>query len=105
MSGEASVNEEAAEWDPKFARRAANALKPLVKAYFRAEVRNLENIPATGGALVVSNHSGGMLTPDVVIFAPAYYDHFGYRRPLYTLAHYGVLMGPVGGLLRRLGVI
>jgi 1-acyl-sn-glycerol-3-phosphate acyltransferase len=46
-----------------------------------------------------------MLTPDVLIFAPAFYDEFGYDRPLYTLAHYGVFLGPTGGLMRRLGVI
>jgi 1-acyl-sn-glycerol-3-phosphate acyltransferase len=68
-------------------------------------VRNVDNVPATGGALVVSNHSGGMLTPDVLIFAPAFYDRFGYDRPVYTLAHYGLFIGPVDGWLRRLGVI
>ena len=29
----------------------------------------MEHFPATGGALVVSNHSGGMFTPDVLVFA------------------------------------
>jgi 1-acyl-sn-glycerol-3-phosphate acyltransferase len=98
---------EIAKWDPEFTRQFANAIGPLVKRWFRAEVRNLDNIPPAGGALLVSNHSGGMFTPDVVIFAPAFYDHLGYHRPLYTLAHYGVLMvtGPLNGWLRRLGVI
>ena len=50
-------------------------------------------MPAAGGALVVSNHSGGMFTPDVLIFAPAFYDKFGFDRPVYTLAHYGVFIG------------
>jgi 1-acyl-sn-glycerol-3-phosphate acyltransferase len=68
-------------------------------------VRNVEKIPPAGGALVVSNHSGGMLTPDVLIFSPAFYETFGYHRPVYTLAHYGLFMGPLDGWLRRLGVI
>jgi 1-acyl-sn-glycerol-3-phosphate acyltransferase len=34
------------------------ALRPLAEKWFRLEVRGLENIPAEGGALVVSNHSG-----------------------------------------------
>jgi 1-acyl-sn-glycerol-3-phosphate acyltransferase len=96
---------EMAEWDPKFTERVAKTVGPLIKRYFRAEVRGLDTFPRTGGALVVSNHSGGMLTPDVLIFAPAFYDEFGYGRPLYTLAHYGVFLGPTGGLMRRLGVI
>ena len=34
------------------------ALRPIAQKWFRVEVRGIENIPATGGALVVSNHSG-----------------------------------------------
>ena len=107
VKGIAADTHEIAKWDPAFTERIANAVRPLVKRWFRAEVRNLHNIPPAGGALLVSNHSGGMFTPDVVIFAPAFYDRFGYHRPVYTLAHYGVLMftGPLNGLLRRLGVI
>jgi 1-acyl-sn-glycerol-3-phosphate acyltransferase len=62
-------------------------------------------MPKAGGALVVSNHSGGMFTPDVLIFAPAFYAKFGFDRPLYTLAHWGVFMANVGDWLRRAGVI
>ena len=38
----------------------------------------------TGGALLVSNHSGGAMTPDVLVLAPAFYEKLGYDRPLYT---------------------
>ena len=34
------------------------ALRPIAEKWFRVEVRGVENIPAEGGALVVSNHSG-----------------------------------------------
>ncbi len=34
------------------------AIRPLKEKWFRVEVRGAENIPAEGGALVVSNHSG-----------------------------------------------
>ncbi|MCW2661242.1 MAG: glycerol acyltransferase [Mycobacterium sp.] len=96
---------EIAKWDPAFTRQVAKAMGPVVKRWYRAEVRNIGNIPSSGGALVVSNHSGGMLTPDVLIFSPAFYDRFGYDRPVYTLGHYGLFMGPMDGWLRRLGVI
>lgn len=98
-------NRETAKWDPEFTRQVANTIGPVIKRYHRAEVRNIDNIPPTGGALVVSNHSGGMLTPDVFIFSPAFYDKFGYDRPVYTLGHYGIFLGPLDGVLRRLGVI
>jgi 1-acyl-sn-glycerol-3-phosphate acyltransferase len=34
------------------------ALRPIKEKWFRVEVRGAENIPANGGALLVSNHSG-----------------------------------------------
>src|SRR5947209_10600774 len=100
----AAQNRETAKWDPDFTEKVGNAIGPIVKRWYRAEVRNVENVPSTGGALVVSNHSGGMMTPDVLIFAPAFYERFGYDRPVYTLGHYGLFMGPLDGWLRRLGV-
>ena len=102
---EASDNSETIKWDPVFTRKISETVGPLIKRWYRAEVRNIHHVPPSGGALVVSNHSGGMLTPDVLILAPAFYDHFGYDRPLYTLAHYGVFIGPLDGWVRRLGVI
>jgi 1-acyl-sn-glycerol-3-phosphate acyltransferase len=94
-----------AEWDPGFTERLVNAAGPIAKRWFRFEVRGLESLPPNGGALIVANHSGGMLTPDVLIFASAFYGRFGYDRPLYTLGHDGMFAGPVAGLLTRLGVI
>jgi 1-acyl-sn-glycerol-3-phosphate acyltransferase len=96
---------EIAKWDPGFTRQIKNVVGPIIKRYFRAEVRGLESMPKAGGALVVSNHSGGMFTPDVLIFAPAFYDKFGFDRPVYTLAHYGVFIANIGDWLRRAGVI
>jgi 1-acyl-sn-glycerol-3-phosphate acyltransferase len=100
-----SDDADTAKWDPVFTRQVKNAVGPVVKRYFRAEVNGLESLPANGGALVVSMHSGGVLTPDVLIFAPAFYDAFGYDRPLYILAHTGVLLGPLGTLFSRVGGI
>lgn len=105
MADAEPATRETAKWDPLFTEQVRNTIGPVVNRWYRAEVRNLDNLPATGGALVVSNHSGGMFTPDVMIFSSAYYDKFGYDRPVYTLAHYGVFMGPMDGWLRRVGVI
>ena len=96
---------EMAKWDPTFTELLINAVTPVIKRWFRPEVRGLENFPATGGALLVSNHSGGVLTPDWNLLAPALYGRFGYDRPLYTLAHYGVFFTPFRAALGRLGVI
>lgn len=98
-------SQEIAKWDPAFTKQITDAIGPVIKRFYRAEVRHIDNVPSAGGALVVSNHSGGMLTPDVLIFSPAFYHTFGYDRPVYTLGHYGLFMGPLDGWLRRLGVI
>ncbi|OBA57410.1 glycerol acyltransferase [Mycobacterium sp. 1100029.7] len=96
---------EIADWDPGFTERLVSAAAPIAKRWFRFEVRGLDSMPPQGGALIVANHSGGMFTPDVLIFAAAFYDEFGYDRPLYTLGHDGLFPAPVADWLRRLGVI
>lgn len=105
MNGNGIGNPEIAKWDPGFTKQATKVVGPVIKQWFRPEVRGLELLPPVGGALVVSNHSGGVLTPDWLVLAPAFYDRFGYDRPLYTLAHYGVFITPLRGYLGRLGVI
>jgi 1-acyl-sn-glycerol-3-phosphate acyltransferase len=95
---------EGAKWDPELTGRVVNVVGPVLKRWFRFQVRGLDAFPS-GGALVVSNHSGGMLTPDVMIFASAFYARFGYQRPVYTLGHDGLFVGPLAGWLARLGVI
>ncbi len=99
------ADKQVAKWDPGFTRQIVSRVGPLIKRYFRAEVRDLDQIPTAGGALVVSNHSGGMFTPDVLVFAPEFYNKFGFDRPVYTLGHDMIFVGPVGDLLRRAGVI
>jgi 1-acyl-sn-glycerol-3-phosphate acyltransferase len=96
---------ETAKWDPAFTEQLKQKVWPILKRYFRAEVRGLEAVPPAGGALVVSNHSGGSLTPDVLILGSAFYEKFGYDRPLFTLAHSQVFVGPFEDWLGRLGVI
>jgi 1-acyl-sn-glycerol-3-phosphate acyltransferase len=95
---------EIATWDPELTERVMGWIRPIIKGYHRSEVHGLDGFPP-GGALVVSNHSGGLLTLDVPIFATAYYERFGYGRPLYTLSHDKLFATPVGDLLTRLGFI
>ena len=102
--------EEAAKWDPIFTEQIKNWVGPVIKRYFRAEVRGLDAVPAAGGALLVSNHSGGMLTPDVLVVRdPAFYEPLRLRRSacLITLAHSALFVtGPLGDWLTpKAGVI
>lgn len=57
-------------------------LRPIAEKWFRIEVRGAENIPATGGALVVSNHSG-TIPVDGLMTMVSIYDTTGrHLRPL-----------------------
>lgn len=58
------------------------ALRPIAQKWFRVEVRGIENIPAEGGALVVSNHSG-TIPVDGLMTMVSIHDHTGrFLRPL-----------------------
>ncbi|CAI9400133.1 lysophospholipid acyltransferase family protein [Nocardioides sp. T2.26MG-1] len=57
-------------------------LRPIAEKWFRIEVRGAENIPAEGGALVVSNHSG-TIPVDGLMTLVSIHDHTGrFLRPL-----------------------
>ncbi|WP_118915398.1 1-acyl-sn-glycerol-3-phosphate acyltransferase [Mycobacterium shigaense] len=92
------------KWDRGLTEHVIALTRPIVKRYFRSEVRGLENIPP-GASLVVANHSGGMLTFDLSVFAVDYYDAYGYDRPLYALGFDTVFAGPAADFFRRTGVI
>jgi 1-acyl-sn-glycerol-3-phosphate acyltransferase len=101
---EAIVHTDVEKWDAGLTELMVRVTRPVVRRYYRSEVRGLENIPA-GPCLVVGNHSGGVLTPDLSVFAVGFYDTYGYERPLFALAHDLVFAGPAAELLKRTGVI
>nr|WP_239062817.1 lysophospholipid acyltransferase family protein [Streptomyces sp. SID13031] len=75
-------------------------LRPLAEKWFRVEVRGIENIPETGSALIVANHSGTMPI-DGLITQLIIADHT--NRPLRTLAADLVFKTPFVGELARKG--
>jgi len=95
---------EIALWDPALTKRAMDILRPIIGRYFRPEVRGLGSIP-DGGALVVSNHSGGVLALDFPVFAVKFYERFGYGRPIHTLSHDTLFVGPLERILTGTGFI
>jgi 1-acyl-sn-glycerol-3-phosphate acyltransferase len=95
---------ELTKWDPSLTERVMGITRPFLKRYFRSEVRGLELIPP-GGALLVCNHSGGMLPMDVPILAADFYEEHGYDRPLYTLSHDILGLGPAGEFFKKIGYI
>jgi len=91
-------------FDPGLTERVMGLFRPIVRRYFRTEVNGLENIP-DGGVLMVGNHSGGAIPMDVPIFAAEFYDRYGYDRPVLTLSHDVLLIGPSGNFFRKIGYI
>ncbi|WP_462203357.1 lysophospholipid acyltransferase family protein [Frankia sp. CcWB3] len=81
----------------------APLLRPIYRDYFRVETRGLENIPDTGGALVVANHSG-TLPMDALMMAVAILDHHPAHRHLRMLAADLVFAVPfLAPLARKIG--
>lgn len=93
-----------AKWDPTLTGKVMGVLRPFLKTYHRSEVRGLESFPP-GGALTVSNHSGGLFPMDLPVFACDFYERFGYGRPIYTLSHDILLTGPTGDFFTKTGFI
>ncbi|SFB40401.1 1-acyl-sn-glycerol-3-phosphate acyltransferase [Nocardioides alpinus] len=58
------------------------ALRPVAEKWFRLEVRGLENIPAEGGALVVSNHSGTVPLDGLMTMLAVHDNAHRFLRPL-----------------------
>lgn len=105
MNGASGVETDwTTKWDPDSAERLMRFARPIAKKWFRSEVKGLECVPP-GGALVVSNHSGGLIAMDVPILAIDFYDHFGYDRPIFTLTHDLMFHTPAADWLRRTGFI
>ena len=78
-------------------------LRLLYQKWFRVEVSGAEHLPATGGALVVCNHSG-TLPLDAVMTAIAVHDNHPRRRHLRMLGADLVFQTPMlGALARRTG--
>jgi 1-acyl-sn-glycerol-3-phosphate acyltransferase len=90
--------------DPAFLRSVRPILQ-LHAAYFRSEVRGFDRLPEHGPFLVVRNHSGGQIPPDIPFLLTAWWRERGADEPVYALFHQFLLGIPgVGPLLERAGV-
>jgi len=90
--------------DRAFRERMAPLFRFLFEKYWRVDVTGLENVPETGGAILIGNHSGG-LPFDATMIAYALSECAGgplrVVRPLYDRFVEG--LGPVRDMYRKLG--
>ena len=90
-------------------QRVFDLMEPLLDFYyrywFRVDARGLENVPAEGGALLVSNHSGA-LPPDAPMIMQAIRHEHEQPRPVYMLGEHWFKGYPgVGMLTNKLGLV
>jgi len=112
--GRASLRKRAEEvdefgHDPKYEARFLPFLDFLHSTYFRVEAEGIEHIPAEGGCLLVSNHSGGPLPYDGIMLRTTVrreHARIGAARELRWLAEDFVYHLPfVGTAMNRLGAV
>ena len=73
--------------------------------WFRAEIEGIESVPTTGGALLVSNHSGA-LPPDAAMISKAIREEHPHPRPLnITVEHFFKGYPGFSVLLPKLGCV
>jgi 1-acyl-sn-glycerol-3-phosphate acyltransferase len=89
--------------------RVYRLMEPLLNFYyrywFRCDVEGIEHIPATGGALLASNHSGA-LPPDAPMIMQAIRNEHPKPRPLYMLGENWFKGYPgVGMLANKIGLV
>lgn len=91
--------------DPVFEERARPLFEFLYKTYWRVEATGLENIPKTGRALLVANHSGVFPYDGAMISMAVRLEHSDHRevRPLVEdFVYHFPFLGP---FVARIGAI
>jgi 1-acyl-sn-glycerol-3-phosphate acyltransferase len=73
--------------DPELIGKLLEAARWLGENWFRWRCGGVDNVPPTGPALLVGNHSGGLFTWDALLVILALWDRFGPDRALYSLGH------------------
>jgi 1-acyl-sn-glycerol-3-phosphate acyltransferase len=89
--------------DPAFIDRAAPLLEFLWSRYFRVRLLGLENIPDTGAALLVANHSGGIPYDGTLLMYGIHRDHPHHRRVRPLVANFAFRAGWMAQVVSRVG--
>jgi len=104
VAGDYDVDESG--FDPELMTTVLMPLfRPFYRTWFRVQMRGLQNVPASGPALVVANHSG-VLPLDAVMLQIGLFDEHPEHRNLRLLSADLVYEVPVlSGMARRSGYI
>jgi 1-acyl-sn-glycerol-3-phosphate acyltransferase len=89
--------------DPTFLDRTAPLLEFLWSRYFRVRLLGLENVPATGAAMLVGNHSGGIPYDGALLLHGIHRDHPSHRRVRPLVANFAFRQGWIANVISRIG--
>lgn len=91
--------------DPEFIRANLEKIAFWFERYHRVSVEGLEHIP-DGPVLVVGNHNGGLMAPDMFALMVAWWRRFGVEARAYGLMHdFPFRIPVVGPVMARLGAV
>lgn len=91
--------------DPALIRAMLPTLELLLSRYHEVDLQGFERVPE-GAALVVGNHNGGTLAPDMFALMAAWWRRFGADAPAYGLMHDLAYRVPViGPTMARFGAV
>jgi len=89
--------------DPHFLERAAPLLEFLWSRYFRVRLLGLENVPESGAAMLVGNHSGGIPYDGALLLYGIYRNHPRHRRVRPLVANFAFRAGWMANVVARIG--
>lgn len=89
--------------DPAFLDRTAPLLEFLWSRYFRVRLLGVENVPDTGPALLVGNHSGGIPYDGALLLHGVHRDHPCHRRVRPLVANFAFRAGWMANVVARIG--
>jgi 1-acyl-sn-glycerol-3-phosphate acyltransferase len=89
--------------DPTFLDRTAPLLEFLWSRYFRVRLLGIENVPATGAAMLVGNHSGGIPYDGALLLHGIHRDHPSHRRVRPLVANFAFRQGWMANIIARIG--
>lgn len=91
--------------DPEFIAAIAPVINAVARWYFRAETDDLRQLPRSGPCMIVGNHNGGPIMPDVWVLIGWWGAHAA-DRPAYAMVHDVVFRIPVvRNLLMKIGAL
>jgi 1-acyl-sn-glycerol-3-phosphate acyltransferase len=89
--------------DPRFLEETAPILDFLYSRYFRVRLLGIEHVPASGGALLVANHSGGIPYDGAMLIYGIFREHPLHRRVRALIANFAFRRGWMAGVVSRIG--